>query len=257
MNSEPSRWVEARAKGPAPEAMLRCALDLVIDRGVSVLGATPFDLEGQGEAAQSRCILAIQAKGKHSSHSSAGAAGADSDARGAFDAVGALLEGRVTFEEAPVAPAIGDVAPLLAGFPTEAIDHTADEAFSVRARDRADLCAAAAEALGALIVRPAAVRPSSVIAVSVPAPEPNWLDDDRLFAWLAEVLYQLDTARFALRRAVLFEDGEAGIRGALFGEPIDMDRHEVGGGIKAVTYHGMEIRPLSGGGLCAQVVIDV
>jgi SHS2 domain-containing protein len=239
MNDELTRWVEVRAIGPGPEALLRCALDLLAARGAPPLRATPFERTGEGPGALARCVVSLDV------------------ADAALDAVRVSLEARVTF--APAAPRAdaGDAAPLLAGFVTEAIDHTADEAFAVEARDRTDLLAAAAEALGALIVRPAGVRPERMVPVDVRAPEPRWPDDDRLFAWLAEVLYLLDKDRFALRRAVVFEDGDAGVRGALFGEPIDEDRHEVGGGIKAVTYHGMEITPLSGGRLRAQVIIDV
>jgi SHS2 domain-containing protein len=238
MNAEIVSWVELRAQpGTSREALLRCALDLLPARGVTVLRATPFDLASPGGG----CV--IEARG--------------ADVDGALAAVRWALAERVAFAPAGARADAGDVAALPSGFTTEAIDHTADEAFAVVAIDRPDLLAAAAEALGALIVRPAGVRAERAIAADVRAPEPRWPDDDRLFAWLAEVLYVLDKERFALRRAVVFEDDEGGVRGALFGEPIDEGRHEVGGGIKAVTYHGMEIAPAPGGGLRAQVIIDV
>lgn len=245
MRHEITTWVEARAQGASREALLRCALDLLAAQGAPALRATPFELLEGGAGSWARCVIEI-----------GGAAAAGTDDRGALASVRASLEGRVTFTPAEARAGAGDTAPLLLGFATEAIDHTGDEAFAVVARDRADLLAAAAEALGALVVRPAGVRALRALAVSVPAPEPGWPDDDRLFAWLAEVLYLLDEGRFALRRAVVFEDGDGGVRGALFGEPIDEGRHEVSGGIKAVTYHGMEIVPVPGG-LRAQVVIDV
>lgn len=240
---QPVAWVElsTRAAAGAPamsrEALLRCALDLLAARGVAVLRVTPFELSGEG-----RCLVELSAGG---------------GAAGALDAAREALEDRITFTRLDgAAEGAEDVSIALAGFATEAIDHTADEAFAVVARDRADLLAAAAEALGALIVRPGGVRADRALPVTAPAPEPGWADDDRLFAWLAEVLYVLDRERFALRRAVVFEDAEDGVRGALFGEPIDPSSHEVGGGIKAVTYHGMEITPTPAG-LRAQVVIDV
>jgi SHS2 domain-containing protein len=241
MNAEIARWVDVRlgqnTDCVSREALLRCALDRIAAAGSPVLRATPIELEGEG----GRCVIEV------------GGAAVDS----ALAEAAASLEGRVVLAPAEPRPDAEDAAAVLAGFTTEAIDHTADEAFAVEARDRADLLAAAAEALGALIVRPAGVRAERRVAVDVRAPEPAWPDDDRLFAWLAEVLYLLDSQRFALRRAVVFEDSDAGVRGALFGEPIDEGRHEVGGGIKAVTYHGMEITPLTGGGLRAQVIIDV
>lgn len=144
----------------------------------------------------------------------------------------------------------------LAGFATEAIDHTADEAFAVTAADRADLLAAAAEALGGLIASPRGVRIAESRAISVSAPEEAWADDDRMFAWLAEVLFVLDTSRVALRRAVVLEDDDRGVRGAIFGEPLDADRHAIRGGIKAVTYHGLTLEETPAG-LRATIVVDV
>lgn len=240
------KWVELRAaSGASREALLRCALDLLASHGAAARRATPFEMVEQGGAGYGLCIAEV--------------GGADVDGAGLDGAIARVreaLEGRVAIAPAEEPSGAGGVAELLAGFTTEAIDHTADEAFAVVARDRADLLAAAAEALGALIVRPAGVRAERALAASVRAAEPGWPDDDRLFAWLAEVLYLLDKERFALRRAVVFEDDEEGVRGALFGEPIDQAKHEVGGGIKAVTYHGMEIAPAPGG-LRAQVIIDV
>lgn len=179
-----------------------------------------------------------------------------------MDEVRAALEGRVSIAETGERPAVnveggaGSIEAALAGFATEGIDHTADEAFAVTARDRADLLAAAAEALGALMVGPGSVRAIEVRPIDVRAPEPEWADDDRLFAWLSEVLYALDVGRMALRRAVVLEDDEGGVRGALFGEPIDEARHDVHGALKAVTHHGLTIEPAPGG-VRAQVVIDV
>ena len=161
------------------------------------------------------------------------------------------LDGDPPDAEDPVETSLFDDA-----FPTAAIDHTADEAFSVIAPDRADLLAAAAEALGALIVSPRGVQPAVMRPVEVAAPEPDWPDDERLHAWLAEVLYALDAGRFALRRAVIFEDSAEAVRGAIFGEPIDEERHEIHGAIKAVTYHGLAIDPVPGG-LRATVIVDV
>jgi 2-amino-4-hydroxy-6-hydroxymethyldihydropteridine diphosphokinase len=143
-------------------------------------------------------------------------------------------------------------------FETIVLEHTADEGFIVRARDRSDVLAAAAEALGALVVNPTSVAARQRRIVEASAQDGAWLsDDERLFAWLAEVNYYVDAQRFAVRRAVVFEDGDAKVRGALYGEPIDEARHDVKGAIKAVTYHAMEIGPTEHGDYRAQVVVDV
>ncbi|MBK8252588.1 MAG: archease [Polyangiaceae bacterium] len=226
------------------EALVRCAVDLALHKGVSISGVSPLTWLNTPCGA----VATLDVRGS---------ALENADVMQLLGEVATWLEGGVAFREADVLPAFHPVSTLLCGFELESIDHTADEAFAVYARNRTDLFAAAAEAMGAMIVRPKDVSPAVKLPIDVAAPEPNWPDDDRLFAWLAEVLYTLEKERFALRRAVILHDDDNGIHGALFGEPMDETRHEVGGGIKAVTYHGMEIETLPDGKLRAQVIIDV
>jgi 2-amino-4-hydroxy-6-hydroxymethyldihydropteridine diphosphokinase len=146
--------------------------------------------------------------------------------------------------------------PFAEAFPCEALSHTADEGFITLARDRADLFAAAAECLGALIVDPRSVEAARAVAVEV-AVEEGAGDDERMFAWLAEVLYHLDAGRFALRRAVVFEDGETAVRGCLLGDDLDDTRQTVRTALKAMTWHALEVGPTAEGTWRAQVVVDV
>ncbi len=141
----------------------------------------------------------------------------------------------------------------------EETEHTGDEAFAVIAHDRADALAASAEALANLVAETYSVRPVETRAIAIVADDPAepLADDDRAFRWLSEVLYQLDARRFAVRRAVVFEDGPAGVRGALLGEPLDEGRHAVRGAVKAVTYHALEAGEVAPGRYRIQVVVDV
>ena len=230
-------WIEARAGSGSRIALVRCAIDLLHFQGIPIDAASPWTGPGR---------RAVRLR--------------DGDFEGALAGVRRALEDRVTFAALAEAP-VDAQDPLENSlfddaFPTEAIEHTADEAFAVIAPDRADLLAAAAEALGGLIVSPSSVRALVSRPVAVSAPEPDWPEDERLHAWLAEVLYALDAGRFALRRAVIFEDSAEAVRGAIFGEPIDEERHEIHGAIKAVTYHGLAIDPVPGG-LRATVIVDV
>ena len=136
-------------------------------------------------------------------------------------------------------------------FLCETLAHTADEGFVTVARDRADLLAAAAECMGALIVDPRSVAAARAVPLEGAG------DDERMFAWLAEVLYHLDAGRFALRRAVVFEDGETAVRGCLLGDDLDDTRQTVRTALKAVTWHALEVGPLADGTWRAQVVVDV
>jgi len=141
-------------------------------------------------------------------------------------------------------------------FPCETLSHTADEGFVTVARDRADLLAAAAECMGALIVDARSVEAARAVPLEVAVDEGAG-DDERMFAWLAEVLYHLDGGRLALRRAVVFEDGETAVRGCLLGDDLDDTRQTVRTALKAVTWHALEVGPLADGTWRAQVVVDV
>jgi 2-amino-4-hydroxy-6-hydroxymethyldihydropteridine diphosphokinase len=141
-------------------------------------------------------------------------------------------------------------------FPCDPMPHTADEGFVTIARDRADLLASAAECMGALVVDPATVAPARIVDVEV-VMEPDATDDERMFAWLAEVLHHLDAGRLALRRAVVLHDGEHSVRARLLGDTLDESRHGIRGALKAVTWHALEVGPCRDGTWRAQVVLDV
>lgn len=146
--------------------------------------------------------------------------------------------------------------PFEARFVRRELLHTADEGFVTRALDRADLLAAATEAMGSLIVDAETVSARRAVPLAIELDEDAG-DDERMFAWLSEALYHLDAGRLALRRAVVFEDGPRGVKGALFGEDLDEARHGVRSALKAVTWHALEVGETGDGGWEAQVVIDV
>lgn len=141
-------------------------------------------------------------------------------------------------------------------FETHATVHTADEGFVVRAPDRADLLAAAAEAVGALMVVPRSVAPEVAVTLDLPWGD-DTADDERLFTTLAEVLHHLDTRRFALRRAAVLDDSAARTRLVLLGEAWDESRHEIRGALKAITWHELAVGPRPEGPWEAHVIIDV
>jgi 2-amino-4-hydroxy-6-hydroxymethyldihydropteridine diphosphokinase len=161
-------------------------------------------------------------------------------------------------------PSIEGPYALGEGFSTdEVMDHTADEGFVVRALDRADLLAGAAEALANIIVHRSSVRPVRVMPVTVESASSEGFADDeeRMFSFLSEVLYLLDARRFAARRVCVLEDSERVVRAQILGEPLDEAKHEVGTAVKAITYHDMTIGPCERGAngeqRSARVIVDV
>ena len=67
-------------------------------------------------------------------------------------------------------------------------------------------------------------------------------DEDRLFSYLSEVLFIIDSESVALGRFTVRFAGDRVI-GKAYGEPLDLKKHRPKTEIKAVTYHMMHIDP--------------
>ena len=78
-----------------------------------------------------------------------------------------------------------------------------------------------------------------------------------LFNWLEEVNFQLITEGFAIRRfdLSLQKDEEYEITATVFGEPIDLKKHNFKIEIKAPTFHLMEI--LEGKNVVMRFLMDL
>ena len=127
--------------------------------------------------------------------------------------------------------------------PYRLLPHTADIAAELRAPDEAGLRAAGVEVLRALLVADSVVRTAQERPVALrgaDAPE-------RLVHFLSDVLYLYDSERFVPACAA-----GAGV----LGEPFDPARHHAQREVKAVTYHGAEVRKESDR-LVATVIFDV
>lgn len=144
-------------------------------------------------------------------------------------------------------------ASLDEGFTTVVLSHTADEGFEVIAKDRADLLAAAAEALGAVIVDPASVRPMDLLSLRFAAPDLD--DESRLVGFLSECLYAFDGERFAPHRLAVTRDDDE-VHAVVLGEALDESRHRVRTAVKAVTWHELHVGP-DPRGLRARVILDL
>jgi|Deesub1362A_J573_1020465.scaffolds.fasta_scaffold05621_2 SHS2 domain-containing protein len=132
--------------------------------------------------------------------------------------------------------------------PYEELEHTADWALRIRAPDFAGLLQRAAEGmLGLIEVKP--LRQDGAPHLL----ELEGLDrEDLLVRWLEEFLYALEArgTTFLLDELEVVDDQH--LRARVREVPATRPRKD----IKAVTYHGLEIRPADGG-LEATVVFDV
>lgn len=132
------------------------------------------------------------------------------------------------------------------------IDHTADAGFEVWAPRLPGLYAEAVRALAEICYHLPAVRPLQKRRLSVRGATP----EERLVRWLQEVYLQLEIDTWLASAAGDMSLGGDEVAGTLRGEPYDPQRHTLHTEIKAITYHGLEIRE-EGGLWRATVVVDV
>jgi len=126
--------------------------------------------------------------------------------------------------------------------------------------DLPEAFANAAYAMFSLIADLEGVREDVSKEVGVVAPDRESL----LVEWLNELLFLFDAEHLLLKRFQIHELTEVGepgrtdsrLRATVWGEPVDLARHRLKMGIKAVTYHMLGVE-CSGEGCRAQVVFDV
>jgi len=134
----------------------------------------------------------------------------------------------------------------------ETFDHTADVGLRIREPDLDTLFATAGRALFSLIV----ANPDSIRAVQPTAIRiEGCRTDDLLFDWLAELLFTFDSRQTVFARFEV-EVSDTRLTATAWGEPFDRVRHELEMEVKAITYHGLTVRPEPDGWL-AEIIVDI
>jgi len=134
----------------------------------------------------------------------------------------------------------------------EIFEHTADVGLRVRAGDLNQLFAEAGRGLSALLIENLeTIHPQEEIAFQLQAADL----EDLLHDWLTELLYTFESKRLVL---VNFDVAieQMTLRAHAAGEKLDQLKHQVGQEIKAVTYHGLFVKPDSDEWL-AEVILDL
>jgi SHS2 domain-containing protein len=80
--------------------------------------------------------------------------------------------------------------------------------------------------------------------------------EELLVNFLREILYKFNGEGLLLKECVISEIDDIHVKGTVKGEPFVPDRHGMNMEIKAVTYHGTEIRK-TGEGWTGRVIFDV
>jgi SHS2 domain-containing protein len=147
-----------------------------------------------------------------------------------------------------------------AGVPYRFLDHTADVAVELRAPTRDELFADALVAFTDTTTDPATVTPREAVRIEVAAEDAESL----LVEFLDELVYRFEVDGMLFREAevTIAEHGEAGdgslhLTAEARGEPYDPGRHPSRVHVKAITWHGLEVRREPGGSWLGRVIFDI
>ena len=105
--------------------------------------------------------------------------------------------------------------------------------------------------LSVLCANPESIRPVQERVIDVAGQE----DDLLLFDWLSELLYVFETEHLLLADFVVRLD-ESGLHAVCRGEPAERSRHDLDHEVKAITYHGLQVRAEPDGWM-AEVIVDI
>lgn len=134
----------------------------------------------------------------------------------------------------------------------EFVPHTADVAVVVRGESLEEVFENGASALFTVLADPSRVRDAEPLHVEIQSPDLESLFVD----WLNELLFLFESQGKLFCRFEVRELAENRLRAEVWGEAVDRSRHRIKTGVKAVTYHDLEIRRVDSGWR-AKVVFDV
>lgn len=134
----------------------------------------------------------------------------------------------------------------------EFLDHTGDIGVVVSGNDSSDLFAAAGVVLAELMYEPHRVSEARTHPVALEAASM----DELMVRWLNELLYLFEVKRLAWKTIEVEVAGENSLSAILHGEEYQVGKHTFKTGLKAATYHQLEIQAAPGRHR-AQIIFDV
>ena len=132
----------------------------------------------------------------------------------------------------------------------ELIEHTADIGLTAYGDTLAETFANAAFGLFSIIADLDNVRETESRSVEVGADDAQML----LVDWLNELIYLFDVERLLFKRFEISHFETSRLKANCFGERYDPSRHQVKLGVKAATYHRVQVDPLKNQ---VRVILDV
>jgi SHS2 domain-containing protein len=134
----------------------------------------------------------------------------------------------------------------------EVLDHTADIGLIVYGEDLKTLFENAGEAFFHLITDLKKVRRRVERRIEIKGEDLERLMVD----WLSELLYLHDVENLLFKGFKVESVGEGGLKARVKGEPFQEGVHVIKTGVKAVTYHQIEVRK-ENGRWRAQIIFDL
>lgn len=134
----------------------------------------------------------------------------------------------------------------------EIIDHTADVGVIAYGADVKELFSNAALALFSLITEPESIEEKLQQGLEINSED----RDSLLVEWLNELIYFFDAEHILFSRFEIENLTHKQLKATCYGEKIDPSKHKIKAGIKAATYHMLEVDKDSSG-YKAQIIFDI
>lgn len=133
----------------------------------------------------------------------------------------------------------------------ELLEHTADIRIAAYGKDLQEVFVNMAFGLFSQIAELGQVQERESRDISIVSADVEGL----LIDWLNELLFIFDVDNLVLKRFVIKEFQPMLLRATVYGERMDPTRHTIYTGVKAATYHQLEIEEKDG--VTARVIFDV
>jgi SHS2 domain-containing protein len=133
----------------------------------------------------------------------------------------------------------------------EILNHTADVGIIAYGADMKQAFANAARGLFSLITDLDGVEEVLHRDAELTATE----EESLLVEWLNELIYQFDTEGIVFKRFDIIRLDSTRLKARGYGEKVDKSRHKLKMGVKAATYHMLEVD--KGKGCKVQVLFDI
>ena len=133
----------------------------------------------------------------------------------------------------------------------EILDHTADVGIIAYGADLSQAFANAARGLFSLITELDEVEEVLHRDIELTATD----EESLLVEWLNELVYQFDTEGIIFKRFDIIQLDNTYLKARSYGEKVDSSRHKLKTGVKAATYHMLEVD--KNDGCRVQVLFDI